>query len=343
MATGHKRITILDIARQTGLSKSTVSRALGGDGDVSADAQERVTAAAKRLNYTPSVVARSLRSQRSHALGLIIPDIANPFFPEVVRGAQDVADARGYTVVLANSDWQVARERRYLDFARRYHLDGLIINPVAIPAAELRRVGCPIVVIGSHAAYEGFDRVASNTRGSIATAIDNLIARGHRRIALAAGPQGTPAAELRVRAFRDALAAHGLPASDAPIAHADFSREGGAEAAQRLFVARPRPTAVVCGNDLIALGALGACRDAGVRVPEDLSLIGIDNIEASATTYPPLTTVGKDKRRLGQRAAELLIDRIEGKLPPDPIRETLATTLIERSSVAPPRSARRNR
>jgi LacI family transcriptional regulator len=333
-----KRITIVDIASKSGVSKSTVSRVLRGDGDVSEGVRLKVTRAASRMNYQPSVFARSLRSQRSHAIGLIIPDIANPFFPEVVRSIQNTADARGYTVLLANSDWHVERERKYLDFAQRYHLDGIIINPVSIEPAELKKSGCPVVVIGSRAAYGIFDTVASDTQGGIACAVDHLFSRGHRDLALIPGPVGNPGATVRAGAFREAVAAHGVAADEARILWFDFTRDGGQAAARAIAAAAPRPTAVVCGNDLIAIGMLAGLREAGIDVPRDLSVIGIDDIDAAAMTFPPLTSVSKDKTELGARAATLLIDRIEGKLPDSPARERIGTTLIERRSVAPPRS-----
>ena len=338
MKLSTKRVTIVDVASKSGVSKSTVSRVLRGDGDVSEGVRLKVMRAAKRMNYQPSVFARSLRSQRSHAIGLIIPDIANPFFPEVVRGIQNTVDERGYTVLLANSDWHVERERKYLDFARRYHLDGIIINPVSISPAELKNSGCPVVVIGSRAAYGVFDTVASDTQGGIACAVDHLRAQGHRDIALIAGPAGNPGATVRARAYRETIAAHGLTPRDERILWFDFTREGGQAASRALAALAPRPTAVVCGNDLIAIGILAGLREAGLDVPRDMSVIGIDDIDAAAMTFPPLTSVSKDKTRLGVRAAALLIDRIEGKMPDSPARERLDTTLIERSSVAPPRT-----
>ena len=336
MKQSTKRVTIVDVASKSGVSKSTVSRVLRGDGDVSEAVRLKVTRAAKRMNYQPSVLARSLRSQRSHAIGLIIPDIANPFFPDVVRGIQNTADERGYTVLLANSDWHIDRERKYLDFARRYHLDGIIINPVSISPADLKKSGCPVVVIGSRAAYGVFDTVASDTLGGVARAVDHLVSRGHRDLALIAGPTSNPGAAVRARAFRESIAANGLAANEARIVWFDFTREGGLAASRALAASAPRPTAVVCGNDLIAIGVLAGLREAGIDVPRDISVIGMDDIDAAAMTFPPLTSVSKDKTQLGVRAAALLIDRIEGKLPDSPARERLGTTLIERCSVAPP-------
>lgn len=339
MKDASKRITILDVATKSGMSKSTVSRVMRGDGDVSDAARQKVSRTAERLNYQPSVFARVLRSQRSFALGMVIPDIANPFFPEIVRSVQNVADERGYTVLLANSDWHVERERKYLDLARRYHLDGVIINPIGIPAAELVRLGCPVVVIGSREQYKAFDCVGSDTLGSIGQAIDYLVAQGHRDIVLIAGPARSSAASLRVNAFRLRMSHHHLPFGDDRILPAEFSCEGGLEAAFRIASLAPRPTAVVCGNDQIALGVLSGLRDISILVPEEISVIGIDNIEASAVAFPPLTTVGKDKAALGARAASVLIDRIEGRLTGAPIRELMPTTLVARASVGAPRAS----
>jgi LacI family transcriptional regulator len=281
MKLSTKRVTIVDVASKSGVSKSTVSRVLRGDGDVSEGVRLKVMRAAKRMNYQPSVFARSLRSQRSHAIGLIIPDIANPFFPEVVRGIQNTADERGYTVLLANSDWHVERERKYLDFARRYHLDGIIINPVSISPAELKNSGCPVVVIGSRAAYGVFDTVASDTQGGIACAVDHLKAQGHRDIALIAGPAGNPGATVRARAFRidrRAWAGGGRSADSLVRFHPRGRQAARAPPPQR-------PAAVVCGND-DCHRADGRAARRRRRRPGDLSVIGIDDIDAAAMTFP---------------------------------------------------------
>lgn len=332
-----KRITILDVASKSGVSKSTVSRVLRGDDDVSEAVRVKVTHAAEQLGYQPSVFAGVLRSRRSYAICLVIPDIANPFFPEIARSVQRVAEEHGYSVLMTNSDWLEERERKNLELVRRYHLDGVIINPVHIDAEELARLGCPVVVIGSRPEYAAFDCVGSDTLGSIRQALDHLTERGHTAIGLIPGPADRPATATRVDAFRAEMARRNLLVPPGRIVYAEFTHDGGAAAAGALLAPGVRPTAILCGNDVIALGALAALQVAGVAVPDDISVVGIDNIDSAGVTCPPLTTIGKNKSKLGERATELLIARIEGRLGPVRVRELLPTTLIARGSVAPPR------
>ncbi len=325
-------LTILDVADKAGVSKSTVSRVLRNSDDVSEETRARVLAAVAELHFQPNMLAGGLRTRRTFSIALIIPDIANPFFPEVVRGAQKTADARGYTVILANTDWLERRERDFIALARRNRVEGVLINPASISARELKQAGCPVVVLGSREGYRDFDIVGSDTRGGLQLAADHLVSLGHRRIALICGPKDNPAATKRLAIFREVIAAHALAISDEAIAFADFSQEGGYEAAKRLLQLRLPPTAVICGNDLIAFGALTCLHDHGVRIPQDMAVVGIDNIDAAAVTHPPLTTVAKPKFRIGEEAAALLIDRIEAKETSPPQIRLLPTELIVRGS-----------
>lgn len=330
-------MTIIDVAKKAGVSKSTVSRVLRDGGDVSPEARARVQRVVQKLGYQPSILAGGLRSRRSYSLGLIIPDIANPFFPEIARGVQKIADERGYTVLLANSDWLEQRERKFLDLARRYHLDGLLINPAHISPHELQRLGCPVVVIGSRDAYEAFDCVGSDTSSAMRQAVEHLVELGHRRIALVPGPKDNAATDKRLAAFHEHTIAFGLQSNARTILYAEFTQDGGRRAAQQFMQRSPRPTAVICGNDLIALGMLSPLRAAGLRVPEEVSIVGIDNIDATSVANPPLTTIAKNKPRLGEEAAALLIDRIEGRATGPARHVLLPTELVSRESVAPTR------
>jgi LacI family transcriptional regulator len=331
-------LTILDVADKAGVSKSTVSRVLRNSGDVSAETRARVLAAVAELHFQPNMLAGGLRTRRTFSIALIIPDIANPFFPEVARGAQRVADNRGYTVLFANTDWLERRERDFITLARRNRVEGILINPAGISAKELAHVGCPIVILGTREAYREFDTVGSDMGKALQMAVEHLATLGHTRIALICGPRGNPAAVKRLLSFREAMAAHQLPVSDDAIAYCDFSQAGGYSATESLLQVRPRPTAIVCGNDLIAFGVLARLRDHSLRIPQDMAVVGIDGIDAAAVTHPPLTTVAKPKFRLGEEAATLLIDRIEGKETGPPQLRLLPTELIVRGSTVGPGS-----
>ena len=325
-------LTILDVADRAGVSKSTVSRVLCNRGDVSEETKARVLAAVAELRFQPNMLAGGLRTRRTFSIALIIPDIANPFFPEIARGAQTVADDRGYTVLFANTDWMERRERDFIALARRNRVEGILINPAGISARELKHIGCPVVILGSRQNYLDFDTVGSDTRAAVHLGVDHLVGLGHTRIALIGGPRNNPAAVKRLNSFRERMSAHQLAVINDFIAFAGFSQAGGCAAAAQLVRLSPRPTAIVCGNDLVAIGALAGLRNHGLRIPDDIAVVGIDDIEASAVTNPPLTTVAKPKFRLGQEAAALLIDRIEGREAGPPQLRLLPIELIVRGS-----------
>lgn len=336
-----QRATIIDVARRAGVSKSTVSRVLRDEGLVSEEARQRVLAAAQEMGYHPNALAGSLRTRRTHTIALVIPDITNPFFPEIARGAQKAADARGYSVLLGNTDWTERRERDFLSVASRYRVDGILINPARISARALKQVGCPVVVLGNREPYREFDIVGSDTRAALYLAVDHLLDVGRRRIMLIGGPADNPATEKRVAAYRAALAARAIPEPADAIVYTEFSTAGGYEAVQRILPRSASPIALICSNDLIALGALSALQDHGVQVPAEVAVIGIDNIDAAAVTCPSLTTIAKPKTRIGEEAADLLIDRIEGKEAGPPQLRLLPTELIVRASTVERERARR--
>jgi DNA-binding LacI/PurR family transcriptional regulator len=327
-----QRATILDVAEKAGVSKSTVSRVLRGEGLVSADAVQRVQRAVQELGYHANAIAGGLRTRRTFAIALVIPDISNPFFPEIIRGAQNTADARGYSVMLGNTDWLERRERDFLSLSRRNRVDGILINPVSISAHDLKQIGCPTVVLGDREVYRDFDIVGSDTRHGLTLAVEHLAQLGHTDIAVMCGPSGNPAALKRLSGCKEALASCSLSLHSEHVAFVDFSSDGGYEGTMRLLHTSPRPTAIMCGNDLIALGALHAIQDEGLSTPDDVAVTGIDNIDASAVTCPPLTTIAKPKTRIGEKAAALLIDRIEGKVVGPPRLVLLPTELIIRGS-----------
>lgn len=327
-----ERATILHVAEKAGVSKSTVSRVLRGEGLVSPDAVQRVGLAVQELGYHKNAIAGGLRTRRTFTIALVIPDISNPFFPEIVRGAQKTADARGYSVLLGNTDWLERRERDFLSLSRRNRVDGILINPVSISAHDLNQIGCPMVVLGDREIYHDFDIVGSDTRHGLYVAVEHLVRLGHQNIAVICGPEGNPAAMKRLSGCREALASFGLSLSAEQIAFVEFSSDGGYDGARRVLRTSPPPTAIICGNDLIALGVLDAIQDLGLDVPGDVAVTGMDNIDVASVTCPPLTTIAKPKARIGEEAAALLIDRIEGKVVGPPQLRLLPTELIVRGS-----------
>ena len=332
----NRRPTIIDVARAAGVSKSTVARVVSGEpAPVREATRRRVLEAVEQLGYAPNAIAGSLRSDRTYMLALSIPDITNPFWPEVARGVQDAIEAEGYAVVLLNNDWNAAREHKHLQMMRRNQFDGLIINPTGTVNDDLTALHIPVVVLGSEG-YPDFDTVGSDTLQAGRLALDHLLALGHRRIAFIAGPPRRPKTRTQSDNYRHILGEHGLPFDPDLLVQAEFTQEGGFGAMGRLIALPHPPTAVFAANDIIALGALRAAQQAGLRVPEQLSIIGVDDIYAAATTFPPLTTIAKPKYDIGATAARYLLERIAEQADGPARHQRLPCQLIARGSTARP-------
>ncbi len=334
-----RRPTIIDVATLAGVSKTTVARVVNGELDlVKDDTRERVLKAIQELGYERNAIASSLRSDRTFIIALSIPDITNPFWPEIARGVQDAVESAGYTVVFLNNEWNAVREHKHLQMMRRNQFDGLIINPTGISNADLIALHLPVVVLGSGDTYPDFDAVGSDSRQAAHLALEHLIALGHTRIGLIAGLSRRRKSHTRYDSYIEIHQKWHLPLDERLIVESAFTREGGFAAMQQLLRLENPPTAVCAANDLIALGALVAAQQIGIRVPQDISIIGMDNITAVETTSPPLTTIAKPKYDIGTVAARFLLQRIDGEVTAkDKSRhELLPCYLVERSSTAAP-------
>lgn len=330
--------TILDVARLAGVSKSTVSRVITGDFHlVSETTREKVEEAIKQLNYEYNALARGMRTRKTNMILLVIPDITNPFWVEVARGAQDFLDQKGYAVLFANSDWQGARETNYLRLARRGGVDGILINPIVISEEELTALDIPAVILGIREGFEMFDQVGSDTPSAIRIALDYLVSLGHKRIGLLLGKNPMRPRPSRLETYVSFLQEHNLPFEEELVVEVPFEREGGFQGASKLLSLNHRPTAILASNDLIAIGAMQAVIESGLSVPDDMSIIGIDDIYAASLIMPRLTTVVKPKREIGKRAAECLLERIENNASLPPRKCVLPCSLVVRNSVAAPR------
>ena len=330
--------TIIDVARKAGVSKSTVSRAISGDGfSVAEETRRRIEAAIEALDYKHNAVASSMRTNRTNTVMLAIPDITNPFWPDVARGVQDVMDREGYAVVFANSDWRGDRENRFLQMAHRNRFDGVLINPIQVSNAELRATGIPTVLIGSRGDYPDFDTVGSDSYGATRLALEHLASLGHRRIALIRGKRTNRPGHSRLTGYLDFLEEQGFPRDDDLVVEVPFDQQGGFQAMTQFLALSLPPTAVFAANDILAIGALQAAHQAGYNVPQDLSIVGLDDIFATATTVPPLTTVTKPKYQIGQKAAESLLAHIQKQQTETPRRHIFSCQLQLRGSTAPPK------
>jgi LacI family transcriptional regulator len=306
--------TLTTVARLANVSIASASRVINGI-KTNPETLERVTAAAEAVGYVPNAAARSLRSRRTGQIAFAMPDVANPVYTTMVSSIQQVARAHGSRLILHSTDGAVGDELGFLADLKQRYVDGLILCSLKFTdahAAAVASAAVPVAVIGAPAKGAKVDTVRANSRAGAAEAVRHLHRNGRMRIAFVNGPEQTAPGTARRLGYLDALRACGLERDDALIEVAsDFERiEPGREAVARLLE-RTTPDAIFCANDLLALGALAALRAAGLEVPRDVALVGMDNTNLSAVTSPPLTTVDLGSAERARIAAELLLARIE--------------------------------
>ncbi len=315
-----------DIARIAGVSVSTVSRALAGSPKVTGDTRARIEAAVRQTGYVVNQVAQGLRLQRSRQLLVLLPTIANPFFAEVVQGVEEEAGRAGYGVLVGSTENDPGREAALARQLLTGGVDGLVLLTGRIPAglAEQAATG-QIVAVSETIPGSHLPTVAIDNEAAAAAAVAHLLALGHRRIAHIGGPPGNVLTTQRAHGWRKALAKGGI--EDPPV-FGDFTMASGEAAMAALLGRAPRPTAVFCANDEMAIGAMKAARATGLRVPQDLSLVGFDDISFAAFTDPPLTTIRQPRREFGRAAVAAL-------LHPRTRRAPIRHDLVIRASTAP--------
>ncbi len=326
--------TIREVAKKAGVSSTSVSHVLNNTRFVSEDVRERVNAAKRELNYRPNALARSLRRGETHTLGLILPDSANPFFAEVGHAIESAAFALGYSVILCNTENDENKERLYTEVLENKQLDGIIFvgageNREAI--SEIIQNGLPLVVVDRNMGSLELDTVTTENYQGGLLATQHLLSLGHQIIGCITGPSNiTPSAE-RVTGYRAALQQAEIGVVESLLTRGDFHAPSGYSAAMLLLQQTPRPTAIFVCNDMMAIGAMRAAAQLGLRVPEDIAIVGFDDIQLASYTNPSLTTVAQPKQEIGQLAVKLLFERMsDPSLPP---RHTiLSTQLIIRES-----------
>jgi LacI family transcriptional regulator len=323
------------VARESGVNISTVSRALNNGYGVNPQTREAVLAVAGRLNYRPNRVARGLVTGRSHSLALIVSDIRNPFFAEVARGAADAARVDHCDLVLCNSDLDPARQMEYVKSVLEKRVDGILMNSVSALGHEeqkqLADCGVPIVLLNRSAGNRAFSTVSADNEGGGALAAQHLLGLGHRKIAHITGPRQHGNLSDRTRGFAQALLAARRPVTPI-VLHGAFDFEGGRGLTNKLLDEHPEITAIFAANDVMAFGTVRAVLDRGLRIPEDLSLIGFDNIQFSSIIHPPLTTIHQPKYEMGQAAVEILLRLSRDKDRRTPESRVLGVELVERQS-----------
>ena len=332
------KISIIEVARLAGVSKSTVSRVVSDrGGSVSPKALDAVNEAIRELGYTRNTIAAGLRTQRTHSVLVMVPDIANPFWSEIARAIQDRLEEEDYSVVVGNTDWSEQREARYYELARSGRFDGLILNSVTDDIPAIADIGLPAVMIGERALSQEIDTTGTDTRAATRLALEYLWETGHRRIAIATTEQGSERfLSLRRKTYEDFLTERGLVHDESLAFSVKLSEEGGRELVRELFALprwRERVDSILCGNDILAISAINSLREAGVEPGREVSLIGMDDIPAAGHTFPALTTVRKPRSLIGCTAAELLLARLEE--PDRPVaRRLFPGELVVRGSVA---------
>ena len=330
-----------------GVSLGTVSHVLNETAGVREPMRKRVLDAVQAAGYQPSELARGLRRDKTNMIGMIIPDITNPFFPAVVRGVEDVAFSNAYRLILCNTDNDHSKELMHLNELRTYLPAGLIVIPsnfsdLAKQTESYRRAGTGVVCIDRLPKNWSGDSVTADNEAGAYKATCHLIQLGHSRLATVTGPLHLTNAKERLEGFKRAMKEAKLQLSPEYSQETSFDKQGGYTKTRVLLRLIPRPTAIFAGNDMIALGTLLAVREAGLRCPEDVSIMGFDDLDLAEITNPSLSSVSQSGYQLGATAARLLLDRRAGDTSPAK-HIVLETSLTLRHSVAPPREAGDNR
>jgi len=332
-----KKPTQMDVARLAAVSQPVVSYVLNNDAlaPVAAETRQRVLSAIEQLGYVPDRAARSLRTRKTFTIAGIIPDITNAFYPAFERGIQDVAESHGYDLIVYNTDGDAGKESRF-SMSVQGRVDGIVAVFFHLTANDLRPLlERHVAVVRLEATRQEIgplplDNLYVDNVAAARDAVAYLVGRGHRRIGMIAGHGGPR--QPRVRGYRQALTEHGIEIDTRLILETEFVESGGYEATRALLWISPRPTAIFAANDLLAMGALVALRDAGLGVPDDVAVVGFDDIPVARLTGPPLTTVAQFPQQLGRRAAELLFERLAGLAPAGGRREECPYELVIRES-----------
>jgi LacI family transcriptional regulator len=331
--------TIKQIASIAGVSVGTVSNVLNGSATVTKSIRERVETVMQSLDYHPSFIAQSLKGQRTKLIGMVISDITNPFFPQVVRGAEDVASHHGFLLVVVNTDDQVEKERHVLSILRRRQVDGIAIVLASHRKAafthirKARASGLHMVCLDRIAPGEQIDSVTVDNVSGALDCVRHLIALGHRRIAILTGGLEIHTSRDRLRGFELAMREAGLKQDTAFVRDGDFRLDKAYRASLEMLARRPRPTAVFASNGTMALGLLRAIEELGLRCPDDVAVATFDDLPVYDAFRPHLTSVVQPAYEIGKRGIELLIQRISGKLDdPRPVSIQLPLKLAVRES-----------
>lgn len=338
MSARRRMPTMKEVARIANVSVQTVSAVINEKPGITRETRSRVLAIVRELDYRPYSVAQSLRTRQTKTIALLISNISNPVFATIASAAEDFAYSVGYNLVVYNTHDDVEREARYIRMASERWVEGVIFVAAQDHMETLRALevaGIPAVAIDRlPEGYTGPSVTLDNQEAG-RLAAEHLLSLGHTQIAYISGPLRLRLARERLTGFRNAIEAHGYPVGPVVGGDGNWECEDGYQAMQQLLVSQPLPKAVFCANDRMAIGAVRAAIEAGLRVPEDLSVVGLDDLEMAPYQNPPLTTVRQQFAELATRAVQLLLELLAGREPPE-IQIVLAPTLVVRQSTGRP-------
>ena len=327
--------TIRDVAKLAGVAPITASRVISNSGYASDEVRQRVNQAAEQLGYVPNYLARSLRSKRTRTLALVLTDITNPFWTTVARGVEDAASEEGYNVIFCNTDESASKQEAYLETLIQKQVDGILLVPVRSkrhPIEFLRQQKVQVVLLDRRLPKVEVDVVRGDSEGGAYQLVQLLLKLGHSRIAILSGPSGVSSADDRVAGYQYALHEAGLRTEDQLIIHGEFSLESGYQMTRSLLALPSRPTALFAGNNFIAIGALKALHDAGLVVPEMMSVVAFDDLPAAIVVDPFLTVAVQPAYEMGQRATRRLLECLDGENTGGVQDIVLPVSIIERKS-----------
>lgn len=310
------RVTIADVAREAGVSVMTVSRVINHKGEISESTRNRVQQAIDRLQYRPSAIARSLSTQRTKTIGLVVPDISNPFFPEIVRGAENTAWKEGYMVVLSSAEEDLCRETKILQKLEDNRVDGVIICSARLPDKDLLpliEAQDAVVVINRNVPAHLAGMVEVDDAYGTMRGIHHLRTTNRHVIGFLAGPSNSYSSKKRLQGYRNAIESTGETVEPELIEPCPPDEAGGYQALKILLARYPAVNGLICYNDLVAIGALQACTELGISVPEELAIIGCDDIRLASLVTPALTTLRAPIYDLGELAMNMLLDKLAGR------------------------------
>ncbi len=322
-----------DVAKLAGVSTATVSRVLAGKDNINQETKQKVLVAIEQLNYRPNKLARNLRKLESKTIVAVVPDISNMFFSDIIRGIEGVARENGYHVLLGNTFNDTNREIDYIELIKEKLADGVILLTARIPMQQIVEIAEELPVVLACEYIDGADvpTVTIDNISSARKAVNHLIALGHRRIGFISGPLQVIVSRDRLKGYHQGHLQHDLPIDESLVQEGDFTVESGYRMATRLLALTSPPTAIFAANDEMAIGAIQAIREKGFRVPEDIAVVGFDDIRLATLFDPPLTTVSQPKLEIGSKAAEILLKIINHE-PVERRQVVLSDQLIIRQS-----------